>query len=139
MRFALAPEQRDFAASLRKMCDAAGTPGLARAWGGGDQRGGRTLIRQLAGAGALGLAIADRDRLYTAHRGDHIRSVDPTRRLFDVVADELVAEGDSVREALAAAFDAGALATAAQLLGAGRALLDSTVAYAKQRHQFGKP
>ncbi len=33
----------------------------------------------------------------------------------------------------------GALATAAQLLGAGRALLDSSVAYVTQRHQFGRP
>ncbi|MFI5780106.1 acyl-CoA dehydrogenase family protein [Nocardia sp. NPDC051570] len=224
MRFALAPEQREFAGSLRKICDAAGTPGLVRAWGGGAHRGGRTLIRQLAGAGALGLTIAeeygglgatpidlvvaaqefgraavpgplvetaavipallqglsesepagrwlgafaegralgtialepglpavdadiaevvllaDGDRLYTARAEDHIRSIDPPRRLFTVAADELVAEGDSVRSALAAALDAGALATAAQLLGAGRALLDRTVTYAKQRHQFGKP
>ncbi|MGV9678927.1 acyl-CoA dehydrogenase family protein [Nocardia sp. NPDC003482] len=224
MRFAATPEQRDFAASLRKMCEAAGTPGLVRAWAGGDHRGGRALIRQLAGAGALGLAVADEyggmgaepidlvvavqefgraavpgplvetaavipallqglsdhgparrwlggfaegkslgtlalepglpavdadvaevvlladgDRLYTARRGDLVRSIDPARRLFTVVADEVVAEGEAVTAALAAAFDAGALATAAQLLGAGRALLDTTVAYAKQRHQFGRP
>lgn len=248
MRFALSPEQRDFADSLRKMSDAAGTPGIIRAWGEGDHHGGRALIRQLAEAGALGLAIdeahdgmgaetidsvvaftefgraavpgplvetaaaipallqalpdstpaerwlggfaegstlgtlalsadipvsmatsagtpvvtqaaasapaspvavdadtaevvllLDGDRLYTAHHTASIRSVDRARRLFPVSPDELVAEGDSVREAAAAAFDAGALATAAVLLGAGRALLDTSVAYVKQRHQFGKP
>jgi alkylation response protein AidB-like acyl-CoA dehydrogenase len=224
MRFALSPEQRDFADSLRKMSDAAGTPGIIRAWGEGGHQGGRALIRQLAEAGALGLAIdeahdgmgaetidsvvaftefgraavpgplvetaaaipallqalpdsapaerwlggfaegrtlgtlalsadlpavdadtaevvllLDGDRLYTAHHTASIRSVDRARRLFPVSPDELVAEGDSVREAAAAAFDAGALATAAVLLGAGRALLDTSVAYVKQRHQFGKP
>jgi len=224
MRFALAPEQRDFADSLRKMCDAAGTPGIIRAWGAGDHRGGRGLIRQLAGAGALGLAVeeehggmgaeaidlvvafteigragvpgplvetaaaipallqaladsgpaerwlgafaegaalgtialdnaapvvdadasevvlvVDGDRLFTAHRTAQIRSVDQARRLFAVATDDLLAEGDSVRAAAAAAFDTGALAAAAQLLGAGRALLDTSVAYVKQRQQFGKP
>ncbi|WP_024800852.1 acyl-CoA dehydrogenase family protein [Nocardia sp. BMG51109] len=224
MKFALSPEQRDFADSLRKMCEAAGTPGIVRAWSGGDHRGGRGLIRQLAGAGALGLIIdenhgglgaetidlvvamrelgraavpgplvetaaviptllqalpdsasarrwlpafaegqalgtitlapdapavdadtaevvlvADGDRVSIGHRTDPVRSVDAARRLFTVAADEVVAEGDAVRAALDAAFDAGALATAAQLLGAGRALLDTSVAYVEQRHQFGKP
>ena len=37
------------------------------------------------------------------------------------------------------ALDLGALATAAQLLGAGVALLERSVDYAKQRTQFGKP
>ncbi|MGH3713155.1 MAG: acyl-CoA dehydrogenase family protein, partial [Micromonosporaceae bacterium] len=39
----------------------------------------------------------------------------------------------------AAALAAGALACAAQLLGAGQAMLDTTVRYAQQRHQFGRP
>ncbi|CAN5590582.1 acyl-CoA dehydrogenase family protein [soil metagenome] len=37
------------------------------------------------------------------------------------------------------AFDRGALATAAQLLGLGRRMLDLTVAYASERKQFGVP
>ncbi|MEU6564416.1 acyl-CoA dehydrogenase family protein [Nocardia nova] len=224
MRFALSSEQRDFAGSLRKMCDAASTPAAIRAWGDGDSGAGRTLIRQLAGAGALGLAIAeefdgmgaetidlvvaaqefgraavpgplvetaavipallqalddsgpaqrwlpgfaeggalgtialspqtpavdadsadivllvDGDRLYAATPGDRIESVDAARRLSSVSADELVAQGDSVRAAAATAFDAGALAVAAQLLGAGKAMLDTSVAYVIQRHQFGQP
>ncbi|WP_227984663.1 acyl-CoA dehydrogenase [Nocardia spumae] len=224
MRFALSSEQRDFADSLRKMCDAASTPAVIRAWSGGAAHSGRALIRQLAGAGALGLAVAeeydgmgaetidlvvacqefgraaapgplietaavipallqglddsgpaqrwlpafaeggslgtiapapqtpaldadtadvvllvDDDRLYTARRGDSIESVDAARRLSSVSPDELVAQGDSVRAAAATAFDAGALATAAQLLGAGKAMLDTSVAYVIQRHQFGQP
>jgi alkylation response protein AidB-like acyl-CoA dehydrogenase len=59
--------------------------------------------------------------------------------LFTVAAAETVAEGDQVRAAAAAGFDTGALACAAQLLGAGKALLHASTEYAKQRKQFGKP
>ncbi len=45
------------------------------------------------------------------------------------------AEGDVVQ----AAFDRGALGTAAQLVGLGRRMLDLTVAYASERRQFGVP
>ncbi|CAM4513795.1 acyl-CoA dehydrogenase family protein [Nocardia ninae] len=83
--------------------------------------------------------IADGDQVHTAHRTGLVRSIDPARRMFSVAADELVAEGDGVPDAVAVAFDTGALACAAQLLGAGRALLDAATGYAKQRKQFGKP
>ncbi|WP_227998217.1 acyl-CoA dehydrogenase family protein [Nocardia australiensis] len=227
MRFALSPEQVDFGTSVRKLLDAGRTPAAVRSWASGDPRPGRTLIRQLAGAGVLGLAveeqhggigadpidlvvafvevgraaapgplvetaaaipallqglpdagpagrwlpgfadgkalgtlafaapdqrtvaldadtaevvlIADGDKLCTAHRTGLVRSVDPARRLFSVQPDDTVAEGPQVSEAVAAAFDTGALAAAAQLLGAGRALLDAATEYAKQRKQFGKP
>ncbi|MFE7718619.1 acyl-CoA dehydrogenase family protein [Nocardia rhizosphaerihabitans] len=65
-----------------------------------------------------------------------IASIDPARKLFHVAADETVADG--VQDALDYAFDIGVLACAAQLLGAGRALLDQTTTYAKQRKQFGR-
>ncbi|WP_330251870.1 acyl-CoA/acyl-ACP dehydrogenase [Nocardia sp. NBC_00565] len=83
--------------------------------------------------------IADGNKVCTAHRAGLMRSVDPARRLFVVEADDVVAEGDQVPEAVAVAFDTGALANAAQLLGAGRALLAAATEYAKQRKQFGKP
>ncbi|MFM9035696.1 MAG: acyl-CoA dehydrogenase family protein [Mycobacterium sp.] len=61
-------------------------------------------------------------------------SVDPARRLFDLTASPDIRPADTAR-----AYDFGALATAAQLLGAGQAMLDMSVAYAKQRSQFGRP
>jgi alkylation response protein AidB-like acyl-CoA dehydrogenase len=60
-----------------------------------------------------------------------VRSIDPARRLFRV-------SGATQGTATPAAFDRGVLAVAAQLLGAGQWLLDTSVAYAKQRHQYGR-
>ncbi|MFG3617627.1 acyl-CoA dehydrogenase family protein [Nocardia sp. NPDC047654] len=226
MRFALSPEQLDFGASLRKLLEAGRAPAAVRAWASGDSGPGRALIRQLADAGVLGLAVAEQhggigaepidlvvafqelgraavpgplvetaaaipallqalpdqdlaarwlpgfaegaalgtvafappgpgvaldadtaevvllageNQLSTGNRTGLVRSVDPARRLFTVAAAETVAEGDQVRAAAAAGFDTGALACAAQLLGAGKALLHASTEYAKQRKQFGKP
>jgi alkylation response protein AidB-like acyl-CoA dehydrogenase len=41
--------------------------------------------------------------------------------------------------AIALALDRGALGTAAYLVGLGQAMLDMTVGYVQERHQFGKP
>jgi alkylation response protein AidB-like acyl-CoA dehydrogenase len=60
-------------------------------------------------------------------------SVDPSRRLFDVTASAAARPADVAR-----AFEFGALATAAQLVGAGQAMLAMSVEYAKQRSQFGR-
>ncbi len=56
-------------------------------------------------------------------------SVDRTRRLFEVAGDPVGWD---------AAFDAAVLAVAAQLLGAGERVLADSVAYVKQRKQFGR-
>ncbi|HEU5036237.1 MAG TPA: acyl-CoA dehydrogenase [Nocardioides sp.] len=65
----------------------------------------------------------------TASVGARVGSVDPTRHLFRVTgAGEVHTE----------AFDLAVLATAAQLLGAGERLLADSVAYVKQRKQFGR-
>jgi alkylation response protein AidB-like acyl-CoA dehydrogenase len=66
--------------------------------------------------------------------GEHHESVDPSRRLFDVAATGEPRAADVQR-----AYEFGALATAAQLVGAGQAMLDMSVEYAKQRTQFGRP
>ncbi|MEU7787522.1 acyl-CoA dehydrogenase family protein [Amycolatopsis sp. NPDC049159] len=56
-----------------------------------------------------------------------VRSIDPVRRLFRVPG-----------AAAGPVPDLGVLAVAAQLLGAGQWLLDTSVAYAKQRRQYGR-
>jgi alkylation response protein AidB-like acyl-CoA dehydrogenase len=65
--------------------------------------------------------------------------VDPARSLFEVRGEQLLASGPTVTAAVTSALDHGALACAAQLLGAGRALLEASVRYAGQRTQFGRP
>ncbi|ACC43456.1 acyl-CoA dehydrogenase FadE32 [Mycobacterium marinum M] len=60
-------------------------------------------------------------------------SIDPSRRSYDVTATGATWQADVKR-----AYEFGALATAAQLIGAAEALLDATVDYAKQRTQFGR-
>lgn len=64
-------------------------------------------------------------------------SADPARRLARPLGGTVLARGPEVASAAAHAADVAALATAAQALGLGRALLVRTVAYARQRTQFG--
>ena len=67
-------------------------------------------------------------------------SLDPARRLFPTPAEgELLAVGPQVTTAHSHALTWARLATAAQALGVGLALLDRTVTYVKQRTQFGVP
>ncbi|MFC6568521.1 acyl-CoA dehydrogenase family protein [Actinoplanes utahensis] len=57
------------------------------------------------------------------------------RRLAEVVPGKVLGSGSSVPKAL----ELGTLACAAQLLGAGRAMLEMSVGYARTRTQFGQP
>ncbi|MFG1785757.1 acyl-CoA dehydrogenase family protein [Rhodococcus oryzae] len=77
--------------------------------------------------------LAEGDSVSTATVGDQHGSVDQARKLFSVTAAETLGDADAER-----AFDMGALATAAQLLGLGRTMLEVSTEYAKQRKQFGK-
>jgi alkylation response protein AidB-like acyl-CoA dehydrogenase len=77
--------------------------------------------------------LANETGVTEAAIADQYGSVDPSRRLFDVTATGAPWQADIKR-----AFDFGALATAAQLVGAAEALLSATVDYAKQRTQFGR-
>ncbi|GGN69297.1 hypothetical protein GCM10011579_043490 [Streptomyces albiflavescens] len=67
-------------------------------------------------------------------------SLDPARRLTRPhPGGELLATGPQVARAAAQALVWARLATAAQALGVGLALLDRTVGHVKQRSQFGVP
>lgn len=77
--------------------------------------------------------LADDGGVRDGSTGAPHESVDPARKLFDVTA-----TGESRTADVARAYEFGALATAAQLVGAGQAMLDQSVEYAKQRHQFGR-
>jgi alkylation response protein AidB-like acyl-CoA dehydrogenase len=77
--------------------------------------------------------VATPDGLCSGTVGEAVTSIDPTRRLFAVTP------GDVTAEIAEDAFDLAALATAAQLLGAGERLLADSVTYVKQRTQFGRP
>jgi len=213
MRFALAPEQHAFSASIDAAMANADVPAANRAWAAGNLNPGRAVWTRLADLGVTALAVPERFDGVGAHpvdvalacerlgrwcvpgpvtesiavapvlladdersaglaAGDLIvtvalpptvpraacadiadlvlvvgasgvsdasagaghTSVDPTRRLFDVTP-----RGDTRSAAIDLAFEFGVLATAAQLVGAGQAMLDLAVAYAKQRSQFGRP
>jgi alkylation response protein AidB-like acyl-CoA dehydrogenase len=73
------------------------------------------------------------DRLCRATAVARVASVDPSRHLFEVTVGQPVEHAD-----LDASFDLASLATAAELLGAGERVLADSVAYAKQRTQFGR-
>ena len=91
------------------------------------------LVPRAVDAEAAGLIlVADNAQVWDGVAGEQHESVDSSRKLFDVSA-----SGDPQSADVARAFEFGALATAAQLVGAGQALLDASVEYAKQRSQFG--
>ncbi len=83
--------------------------------------------------------VLDGDRLGTGTPVASFGSVDPARHLFEVAMTQELARGAAVARAAQRALDVGALAAAAQLWGAGRALLDVTTDYARSRVQFGRP
>ncbi len=91
------------------------------------------------------LVLQREGSLYLVERKDAllrpVRSVDGSRRLFEVRAQTsgILAHGQAAEEAAALAFDRGALASSAQLLGLSRQMLNMSVEYVKTRQQFGKP
>ena len=72
----------------------------------------------------------------------HNESVDPSRRLFhvEIPADATpIATGSVAADLLASALDRGAVGSAAQALGLAQRMVDMSVSYSADRHQFGKP
>ena len=89
-------------------------------------------------AEAAGLVLLAQDGVVgRARAGTTFRSVDTTRSLASLAAQTSLAAGAA--GAVARALDFGALACSAQLLGAGRALLEASVRHACLRVQFGRP
>ena len=70
-------------------------------------------------------------------------SLDGARRLFTVAwqpaGSSRIATGDDALDAAARAFDRGALAAAAQLLGVADRLIEMAADHARAREQFGRP
>lgn len=82
--------------------------------------------------------VVDGDTLRLATASGPVQpSADPARRLSRPPGGTVLAQGPAVTAAAGYAADVAALATAAQALGAGRALLARTVEYVTQRTQFG--
>lgn len=79
------------------------------------------------------ILVAENGEVREGTAGASHDSLDPSRKLFDVKA-----SGDGWAADVQRAREFGALATAAQLIGAGQAMLDISVEYAKQRSQFGR-
>ncbi len=98
------------------------------------------LVPYAADAEAAAVVLfAEPGSLSTGTPGRARRSVDASRTLAEVSADVLLAKGSQVDLAVARALEFGALAASAQLLGAGRALLDAAARHARDRVQFGQP
>jgi hypothetical protein len=81
-----------------------------------------------------------------AVRAGHRASIDRTRSLADlhfedvhVDAESVVAVGDDARTILDRIVDVGAVALAADAMGAAHRAFDLSLEYAKQREQFGRP
>ncbi|MEU0495069.1 acyl-CoA dehydrogenase family protein [Mycobacterium sp. NPDC006124] len=92
------------------------------------------LVPRAVDADIAGVTLVAADgEVRDAEAGNRHDSVDPSRHLVDVIATGEARTADTAR-----AFEFGALATAAQLIGAGQAMLVGSVDYAKQRSQFGR-
>lgn len=91
------------------------------------------LVPRAVNADSAGLVLLAEDgSVSDASVGAEHASVDPSRKLFDVSA-----SGEAKAADVSRVFELGALATSALLVGAAQAMLDASVAYAKQRSQFG--
>lgn len=89
------------------------------------------------GADAVVTATDDGLRLVTEWTATEATSIDQSRRLGRL--DDLVSSDPLAGADAALAFDRAVLGTAAQAIGVARRLLDATVEYVGERHQFGKP
>ena len=83
------------------------------------------------------LVAATQDQVTLSHN----ESVDPSRKLYAVDVNAgaaVVAEGDTAATLIASALNRGALGAAAQALGLAQRMIDISVQYTSERHQFGQ-
>ncbi|MEV8624415.1 acyl-CoA dehydrogenase family protein [Streptomyces sp. NPDC051079] len=135
------------AAALLDRLDGVGVDGAAAAWLPQIGSGKALVSLCVPAAGGPYALDADAADAVLVVEGDTVRlaattgpvqpSADPARRLARPLGGSVLARGPAVTAAAAYAAETAALATAAQSLGLGRALLDRTVAYVRQRTQFG--
>jgi alkylation response protein AidB-like acyl-CoA dehydrogenase len=93
------------------------------------------------------LILRSGDGLYAVPKADARitpqKSNDPSQKLalveFDPKPDQLIAKGEAADQLEAAALDRGALACAAQQIGACEQLISMSVEYTSERKQFGVP
>lgn len=98
--------------------------------------GGSPYALDADAADAVFVVDGDTVRLAESH-GPVQPSADPARRLARPFGGTVLERGPKVPAAAEHAADVAALATAAQALGLGRALLERTVEYVRRRTQFG--
>jgi alkylation response protein AidB-like acyl-CoA dehydrogenase len=101
------------------------------------------LVVAIAGAGGLTLVLVPADRrgvnILPLGTGDGERLFEVTFDGVELGADDLLASPGRGREPLERALRAGALARAAEMVGAAQHVLELTVAHAKTRVQGGRP
>ncbi|MBC7275490.1 acyl-CoA dehydrogenase family protein [Nocardioides sp.] len=126
--------ERTYAVSDRVGLTASDSAGPPPSGSGGSTSGAPSLVEPASEASGVETNTAASVTLLHAVVGAERKSVDPTRRLFDITPGEEVAAAVDP-----GAIDLGTLACSAMLHGAGLRLLDDSVAYVKQRTQFGRP
>ncbi len=93
------------------------------------------LAADAAGADVLVAWEGDTAALLDGAAVEPVRSLDPTRRLFRVGGGSREALGGDVERA----FRCAVVANAAESVGVAQRAMEMAVAYAKERHQFGRP
>src|SRR5215216_1647632 len=93
------------------------------------------LIHGAAGADVIVLVEGGEARLVEGGEAEPVASIDPTRPAARVPA----AAGEPLPGGVAAAVDRALVAVAAELVGVCERALEMTVAYVKDRKQFGTP
>jgi alkylation response protein AidB-like acyl-CoA dehydrogenase len=111
-------------------------PGLASGELTGAAGDSAALVHGGAGADVIVLLEAGGARLVEGARAEAVASIDPTRPAARVVADDA---GEPLPGDVAAATDRALVAVAAELVGVCERALEMTVAYVKDRKQFGTP